>query len=587
MSILQALAAHYDRLLAQGLAPEYGYSKEDVSFAIVLSPRGEVVDVVDIRDTSGKVPRPSRHLVPQRVIRASNVAPNAFWDKTEYALGVARERATGELLAVRRGEHEAFRALHLEILAEAEDEGLVALTRFLDTWDTDQYKDLPHAADMAGSNVVFRLDGARAYIHDGPAAREIWRARLNSIGGERKVCLVTGKTAPATRLHPKIKGVRGAQSFGASIVSFNENAFESFNRKQGGNAPVSEAAAFAYTTALNIMLAPNSRQAVRIGDMSTVFWAEAADGDAAAVAAEEIAGLMLDPPTDADESAEVADVLEGIAKGRPLEEVRPDVVKGTRFFVLGLAPNASRLSVRFWHEDTIGSLAGRVAEHWRDLRIEPRPWKTAPSVWRLLLETAAHGKSENIPPVLGGQLMRAILTGGRYPHSLFAAVIGRIRADKDINGRRAAILKACLSRNFRLGSEEEDISMSLDREDKNPAYLLGRLFAVYENIQKAAMGRGLNATIKDRYFGAASATPASVFPLLERSSAPHLALLRKSGSGGLAHWFDTEIDAILGLLSAAFPRSLRLEDQGRFAIGYHHQRGARRSSSNTENQTED
>ena len=131
--------------------------------------------------------------------------------------------------------------------------------------------------------------------------------------------------------------------------------------------------------------------------------------------------------------------------------------------------------------------------------------------------------------------------------------------------------------------------MSLDRDNDNPAYLLGRLFAVYENIQQAALGYNLNATIKDRYFGAASATPASVFPLLERGSAPHLASLRKSGSGGLAHWFDTEIDGILGLLSTTFPRSLRLEDQGRFAIGYHHQRGTRRSSSGAEpeNHTED
>ena len=230
--------------------------------------------------------------------------------------------------------------------------------------------------------------------------------------------------------------------------------------------------------------------------------------------------------------------------------------------------------MRYWHEDCIGAFARRIGEHWRDLRLDPPAWTSAPPVWSLLLETAAQRRAANIPPTLAAPLMRAVLTGTRYPRSLFSAVIGRLRADKDINARRVAICRACIARDHRLGFEAEDVSMSLNRDDQNVAYRLGRLFAVYEGVQRAAL-RNINATIKDRYFGAASATPASVFPLLERNSAHHLASLRKGDSAGLAHWFDTEIDSIMAGLATEFPRSLSLEQQGRFAIGYHHQRAHR------------
>ena len=232
--------------------------------------------------------------------------------------------------------------------------------------------------------------------------------------------------------------------------------------------------------------------------------------------------------------------------------------------------------MRFWHEDSIGEIVRRAVEHWHDLHIEPSPWSAPPAVWRILYETAAQRKAENIPPILGGALMRAILSGGRYPHTLLAAVVARMRADKKVTGPRVAICKACLARDHRLGFEKEDIPVSLNTEESSPAYRLGRLFAVYEGVQHAAMGN-VNATIKDRYFGAASATPASVFPLLERSSVNHLASLRKGDKGGLAHWFEREIDAILDGMDSAFPRSLRLQEQGRFAIGYHHQRASKKT----------
>lgn len=578
MSILRALAAHYDRLLANGKAPDYGYSRELVSFAIVLSPDGEAVDVLDLRDTTGRMPRPSLRRLPRPVARSSNIVSNFLWDKTAYTLGVKLDRSTKQSVPAQR-EHTAFKKLHEELLAATVDEGLKSLRTFLDRWHAESFASLRHADEMLNTNIVFRLYSEQRFLHERPTAQRVWQDHLAGKETTTGLCLVSGEQAPIERLHPKIKGVRGAQSSGASIVSFNLDAFASFGKKQGANAPVSKRAAFAYTTALNMLLARDSARRIQIGDATTVFWAEAAGNEARAVAAEDLFSMLTEPPTDAEEAVKVGEKLSAVAEGKPLADVEPELDENTRFYVLGLAPNAARLSIRFWQVDSVGAIARRIREHWRDLRLDPTPWTTPPGAWRLLYETAVQRKSENIPPILGGALMRSILTGGRYPRSLLAAVIGRMRADREITAIRVAICKACLARDYRLGFEMEDIPVSLNPDETNQAYRLGRLFAVYEDVQRAALGRNVNATIKDRYFGAASATPASVFPMLERNSANHLANIRKGNKGGLAHWFEQRIDSIFDGLDASFPRSLRLEDQGRFAIGYHHQRVKKRASS--------
>jgi CRISPR-associated protein Csd1 len=239
-------------------------------------------------------------------------------------------------------------------------------------------------------------------------------------------------------------------------------------------------------------------------------------------------------------------------------------------FVLGLAPNASRLSIRFWLVDTFGELAQRLAQHEQDLHIEPRPWQTAPSVWRLALATApsreGRSKSEDIPPQLAGELLRAILTGGTYPGSLLNIILMRMRADGEISGARVAICKAVLSRNY----HNEEIAVSLDKESSQPGYLLGRLFATLEYVQRNALGGQVNATIRDRYYGAASATPASIFPMLLRNTQNHLAKLRKERPGQAVN-LERDIREIVAGLPDRFLRSLRIEEQGRFAIGYYHQ----------------
>ncbi|HEY0199387.1 MAG TPA: type I-C CRISPR-associated protein Cas8c/Csd1 [Rhodanobacter sp.] len=579
--ILSALNDYYQRLL-QGEGGEEGisspgYSPGKISYEILLSADGGVVDVNDIRDTSGKKPLPRILNVPQPPKRASNVAPCFLWDKTSYVLGVsaASKRADKE--------HEAFLVLHRESLANETDVGLKALLAFLEGWTTDRFESGPFTQEMVDTNVVFRLDGERNFLHERPAARDLLARLLGeATGSQVGICLVTGKTLPLARLHQAIKGVNGAQSSGASLVSFNLDAFSSYGKNQGDNAPVSEQASFAYTTALNHLLrrSEHNRQRLQIGDTSVVFWAQADDGRHVD-AAENLLADFFDPPSDdGQEAQKLRNALAAVSQGKPLQSLDPDLDDGTRIFVLGLAPNASRLSIRFWETQSLGIFARHLAMHYLDLHIEPSPWRSPPAIWRLLLATApsrgGKSKSEDVPPQLAGEIARAILTGRRYPRSLLSNIIMRLRADGDISGTRVALCKGVLAREQRLDRRKtnEELPVSLDKTNTDPGYLLGRLFSTLENIQRAALGKQINATIRDRYYGAASATPASIFPVLVRNAQHHLSRLRKD-KPGFAVNLEKEVGEIVDLLGPAFPRSLRIEAQGHFAIGYYHQSQAR------------
>ena len=539
MSILEALVRQYERLHANGEAPPYGYSRERITCALVLSHAGEPVAVSPLSEACAQSPARRLCEVPHPVRRTSRPSANFLWDKTAYVFGVKRHPVTRRPCPA-NGEHDAFRELHEGLLAGVADQGLQALLCFLRVWDPNDYDALPHAEAMLGLNVIFRLQGEQDWLHERPEAKLAWAEHLARTVPAHGTCLITGARAPIALVHPAVKGVRGTHAAGAALVTFNLDTFESYGKTQGANAPISIHAAFAYSSALNALLAFDSRRRIRIGEMTLVFWAEtAADERTASEAERLLSGAMAEPPADAKAASALARTLESIARGEPLAHAAPQLPAGTRLHILGLAANVGRLSVRLWHVDTLGGLARRIVEHWDDLRIEPAPWRSPPPARRLLYESAAQRKADRIPP---------------------------------------AICRACLARDHRLGFEREDAPMSLDRNETHPAYRLGRLFAVYERVQRAALGT-VNASIRDRYFGAASATPATVFPLLARKCAHHLATLhRAERRRRLAHWYEREIDAILDGVGTAFPRSLRLADQGRFALGYHHQRTWKRDS---------
>ena len=574
--ILQALNSYYQRLLddpGQDIA-EPGFSSEKIHFELVLKRDGSLAgDPRNLQTLEGKKLLPKKLTVPAAVKRSSGIAPNRLWDNTGYVLGAdAKDKPE------RAGQQfESFRALQHELLDGVDDDGARAFLAFLDTWSPARAASLGHWDELAGKNVVFRLEGDARHIHDRPAVRQALQNGCGEKDCRQGVCLVTGELAPIARLHASIKGVRGAQSSGAALVSFNLDAFTSHGKEQNYNAPVSEQAAFAYTTALNHMLAQNSRQRVQVGDATTVFWSEkpskVEDFFAAAMG-----GAVDSESSEAHDSGLLADLrslLEALREGgrAPAWDVDPQ----TPFYILGLSPNASRLSVRFWQASTVEGIMRRLAEHYRDLEMESRYENEPryPGIFRLLLETVparrkADGRTErkadDIQPLLGGEIMRSILTGGEYPRSLLSKIIGRFRADGEVTYLRAALLKAHFSRLARLGKPSKEVSVSLDPNNTDIGYCLGRLFAVLEKAQQDALP-GINTTIKDRFYGAASATPASVFPRLIRLSQHHI------GKAEYGHLSDRRLGEIMDGI-AEFPRHLDMDEQAMFALGYYHQRNA-------------
>jgi len=560
--ILQALNQYYKRLNEESEAdiPLKGFSRQRIHFALLIDSEGNLLGTPDLRKMQGNRAIPKELTVPEPVKRTVAVEPNFMWDNTGYVLGLELKEDTERS----RKSFDAFCTFHNLLGRNVRDVGMTAVLRFLEKWSPERVKEIPIWEEMAGKNVVFQLDGVLGFVHERPSIQDAWLKYVEEKSSDvTSTCLVSGEKAPIARLHPDIKGVRGrgAQPKGASIVSFNLGAFESYGKTQNFNAPVSERIAFNYTTALNYLLRYDSRQKAQIGDTTTVFWTERESP------VEGFMGIILNPAEDAGDTLNIRLFLEAVRDGKkPADIGDPDV----KFYILGLSPNAARISVRFWHVSTVGDIVEKIGQHFKDLSIIKRFDSDSefPSLWQIMRETAVRRDPNNIHPLLAGAIMRAVLTGTNYPQTLLTAILSRIRAEQDINYLRAAIIKACLIRHYRINNISKEVGMSLDRETTNVAYRLGRLFAVLEKVQlDAAAPAKLNTTIKDRFYGAASATPSTVFPQLLRLAQHHI---QKAEFG---RHNDRMIEEIMQDVKE-FPAHLVLDEQGMFAIGYYHQRQA-------------
>ena len=568
--ILQALCDYYQR--QQEELPPPGFERKAIPFIILLNREGNFVDLEDTRDGKNKRDKGRLFLVPQGVKRASGIAANMLWDGIGYVLGVVSAvRAANLNTTALQKERARARKTHAAFLqrirdlfpSPVSDEGIQATLTFLEKGDFNAVFAHPlwPELDKTTESISLRLEGDLNLICQRDAVRQAVIAGGPTTATLRQRCLVSGKPDAIARLHPAIKGVRGAQSSGANLFSFNFAAACSYGKEQGQNAPVGEHAAFAYTTALNYLLRVDSRQRLLVGADTFVFWAEKADP------AEDLFANWLQPdPDDPARGVEAIRVLYGAPTQSGIKPLDQD---NTRFFVLGLAPNNARLAVRLWNVSTVRELAANIRQHFDDLAIvrSPRDPEFLP-VWRLLVATAAQGKSENIPPLLAGETLRAILAGAPYPQSLLIAALQRIRAEQGtVNYVRAALIKAILVRHTRFySSYQQEVAVSLDLQNPNIGYRLGRLFAVLERAQELA-SPGLNATIRDKFYGSASATPITAFAYLLKLKNHHLNKL----AAGQVIWLENLIGQILEAITQ-FPASLSLDDQGRFAIGYYHQR---------------
>jgi CRISPR-associated protein Csd1 len=580
--ILQSLSDYYVR--SSDLAAA-GWEWKRIPYIIELKADGIFVQLTSLK-IGRKATEVTPSLVPKAEIRSGTRAyerPNALWDHIGFLLGHPKGTAGSDKETATK-QLQSFQRRVVELATQLpESAGLAAIRKF---YERHEYRRVPsdplwpECSKIAGCNMSFRLTDAIDLIVQDAAVRSLFSDPSRDSSADVGVCLVSGETAPIQQLHFPISGV-GEKPAPLSAINDGRNpAFASFGKHQGLNFPVSEQSVFQYTTALNHLLRPGSRQRMQVGDASAVFWAQKADAEDMEAWFSEIFTETDDPDARAEQ---IRALFEAMRTGRF------DGARGSdRFFVLGLAPNVARVAVRFWHVAPVAEIAHRTRAWFDDLSIVRGPNDPEfPSLFRLLLSAAVLHKADNIPPNLGGDLMRSALDGTPLPTSLLQATLQRCRAEQakktdtgkpvaHVSYHRAAILKACLNRliqHQRLHGEE--IAVSLDPHNTEPAYLLGRLFAAYERIQSDAAGRDLNRTVRDTYFGAAMSNPAAVFPRLIQLNQHHMRDLRR-GSPGLHVVRDRLVGEIWDGLrgDAALPANQPLAERARYALGYYHQRQA-------------
>lgn len=618
--ILQSLNRYYDILLKDEKSnknlPRFGYGSVDVSFALDISDEGELLNILPlfVQAQRGKkmIERPRSMIVPARIKRANNVASNFLCDNTTYVLGISNQDEDKPQYSQDR--FKAFRQWNCDLLSGIEDVTARAVIAFLQKHNPQTAREHPAIAVhletlLKGGNLVFMFNGN--FVHKNELIRQTWEDSLSGQDAIRMQCLVTGKIAPIARLHPNLKGVNGTRPGGATLVGFNRPAFRSYNRdskeEKGLNSPVSEKATFAYTTVLNYLLSDaNPNKKLFLGDATVVYWAESENR-----AYESAFAAFVDPADLEDDSSEkqagrkkaekaLKTVTEKVKRAQMLDlDALLDDLKeeDPQFYILGLSPNApqnaARISVRFFIVDPFEKVIDNIKAHYRDLAII-KEYDDQPdylTIRRILYETVSKkARDQDAAPLLAGAVFRAILTNAPYPAALYYAIINRVRADMDdkekkitkINYIRAAVIKAFLTRKYRYQPEnkfKEVLTMALNEDATIPAYLLGRLFAVLENAQiEAAKPTRLNATIKDRYFTSACASPGSVFPVLLRLSQHHIS---KAEYGYAIENRMQEILNRLDIENNPIPARLTLDEQGVFILGYYHQRAYRPKKQNT------
>lgn len=584
--ILQSLYEHYQLLLndPKSKVAQPGYSQAKVTFGLTLNLEGELIGLLDLRTTeqrgkSSKLVAQSL-MVPEQIKKAGGKPPpNFLCDNSSFVLGLDLKEDMVE--ANRR--FNSFKELHEGLLGLPEALEIQPFLKFLKSWEPEKNQDHPVIQGVidelkAGANIVVRQPDGESFLHNHPEVKKVWEKYKNkNVSQVEGFCLITGKKQPIARLHPSIKGVAGGQPMGTSIVSFEKFSFRSYGKDQGANAPVSEEATFGYTTALNYLL-DKSEHRIRLGDATTVFWADRIGSGLE----ESIFAEFLDPSTEKERDPIARDWVKSVLKRIALQQeisykdIPGDLDENTKFYILGLSPNAARLSIRFWYVNHFGKVLEHLLQHYQDMAIEKADWDPDNlSPWAILKDLAANGDSKNISPVLAGSLSRAIFTGNRYPESLFAQTISRIRADRTVNHIRASVLKACLLRKYEKEMKGV-LTVSLNEQNPSIGYRLGRLFALLERSQQEAISSiNTKGTIVDRAMGTAATMPRRIFPTLLSLNVHHLSKVRGMNEGrGI--WLSKMITDIVGGLPGeegkALPVRLDLKEQGEFFIGYYHQK---------------
>lgn len=570
--ILQALVQYYESLAKLNKVSKPGWCEAKVSHAIELNEDGTIKGILyrKIEEERGKkmVWLPSRLQVPEMVSRSSGVSANFLCDNAKYFLGIENEGTNPRVMEC----FQAAKKRHLEILQNAEGTMARAVCRYFESWNPEKAKENPAVKECweelnEGGNITFCMKAKDA--QDDDEIKELWERQLTQEKeGKTGICLVTGKEAEIARTHRGIRGFPGAQSSGAMLVSFNAPAFESYGKEQSYNAPVGKYAEFAYTTALNYLL--NQREyCFSLGDSMILFWAESGEEKYQRTFGSFIKAKI-------DNQQEMKKVFGNLAKGiwGDLEDIQLNPEQN--FCILCLAPNAARLSVRFFYQNSYGNILKNLEKHYNRMKLVRPAWEEREylGISDMLNETVNQKSKEKIPVSnMASMVLKAILGNTAYPASLYTDALIRIRAEQGkITYGRAALIKAFLIKNYQW--KEGEFFMGLNEECNDQAYVLGRIFAVLESIQKDA-NPGINTTIRDRYFNSACATPASVFPVLLKLKNSHIKKLERDSVGAKIHYEKLLTDLFRKIEvkenGNGFSKRLSLEEQGKFMLGYYHQ----------------
>lgn len=602
--LIRSLCDYYDIQSARGEAASDIMSEQPVHWMVMLTPDGRVADIIDKRieesvpQKNGKVKIVKKPIVvslPKRT-QKTGIDANIIEHRPLYIFGLNYDAKIGltpdDKTGKARKSHEAFVKKNLEFFDGIDSEIARAYVNFVKNWvpenetENEQLKKL--GKEYQGSYYIFALDGSpECKLHKDKAVLAKYEKLMAKAAAETAesddgimMCPIEGERLRAARIHDKIKGIKGGNSVGAVLVNFNSSAFESYGKSQSMNSGISEKAMKKYTSSLNKLLADPMHH-IYSDDMTVVFLAMKHDDKAEC----DLFNGYLNSSNGVTEDSTKADVKavsENIYyKGQTgnAQVLDKDVDNGVDFFVAGFTPNSSRICQKFMVRNKLGKIIDNVKQHQQDMAICGSNGEIP--LWRINKELVSPNSANAISPTLQSDMFQAILNGTNYPYTLLETVVRRVSTDSDpdgndktkINAVRAGLIKAFINRKARLNGDKEEITMSLDKENKNPAYLCGRLFAVLEQIQQEASTskEKLNRTIKDVYFSSASSRPALIMPRLIDLSNYHIRNAEKNNKLN-ADKYLAIMKEIIDKLDGEFPSNLSLVDKGKFQIGYYQQR---------------
>lgn len=597
--LISALCDYYDVLAQKGLVLPDGYSGVGIHALISLTEDGEVDSIVDCQETEITTVKnkPKERKVPKAVMlpkrtEKTAIDANIIEHRPLYIFGLNYDAKAAALSASgdkdkAKKSHDAFVGKNLEFIEGIDTPLVNAYRSFIKTWRPEEQERneilLGAGKLLVTGKFAFCLAGRPdKLLHDEPEIKEKWErmyaASAECDDAQSAQCCITGEYLPIERVHAKITGLPGGSSMGNTMVSYKNAAEESYGKKQSFNSCISATAVKKYTEALNYLLA-DKRHRTLIDETTYIYWA--ASGDEACNSI--FSALAFGDTMDSEHTDEWLDsVFDGIKSGRATQEIVDgidNIDSDVSFYVVGIKPNSARLALKCIYRQSFGKVLQNTIVHYSDMQIGSGGGK--PMSVRTICKELVSPKSSNdkVSPALMAKLFDAIINGTAYPDALLAAVVRRVKTDTDdeknsyikMNNVRMGLIKACINRSARLKGKQEEIKMSLDLENKDPAYLCGRLFCKLEDIQRRASNDTLNRTIKDAYFSSAATRPAVVFPKLLSLSQHHLAKLDDK----TAFFMDKEVTEIIGMMGSVFPSHLTLKEQGVFMLGYYQQKNQR------------